>query len=157
MQKSISNQISVFAHLNESNKWVDKDLSRFYDTSVGCQIAQHRSQCVVTGISPIQFSACFEYIYTCSRLFMFTLSSHILLSLGRHRCYLSHTFLSHPVLASLWLWVVSFLPAHPHSLILMYICLCQLDHVPFSGMRKSVSNQISVFAHPNESNKVEGT
>ena len=42
---------------------------------------QHRSQCVVTGICPIQFSACFKYIYICSRLFMFMLSFHILCSL----------------------------------------------------------------------------
>ena len=84
---------------------------------------------------------------------MFTFSSHILRSLGRHCCYLSHAFLSHPVLTSLQLRVVFFLPAHPHSLILMYICLRRLDHVPFLGMRKSVSDQISVFAHPNGSNK----
>ena len=84
---------------------------------------------------------------------MFTLSSHILRSLGRHRCYLSHAFLSHPALASLRLRVVFFLPAHPHSLILMYIRLRRLDHIPFPGVRKSVSDQISVFAHLNESNK----
>jgi hypothetical protein len=111
VRKSVSDQISVFAHPNESNKWVDKDLSRFYDTSVGRRIAQRRSRCAVTGICPIRFSACFEYIYTCSRLFMFTLSSHILRSLGRHHCYLSHAFLSHPALASLRLRVVFFLQA----------------------------------------------
>ena len=81
MRKSVSDQISVFAHPNESNKWVDKDLSRFYDTSVGRRIAQRRSRCAVTGICPIRFSACFEYIYACSRLLMFTLFSHILRSL----------------------------------------------------------------------------
>ena len=86
---------------------------------------------------------------------MFTLSSHILRSLGRHRCYLSHAFLSHPALASLRLQVVFFLPTHPHSLALMYIGLRRLDHVPFPGVRKSVSDQISLFAHPNESNKVK--
>ena len=102
----------------------------------GRQITQHRSQCAVTGICPIRFNACFKYIYTCSRLFMFTLSSHILHSLGRHRCYLSHAFLSHPVLTSLRLRVVFFLPAHPHSLILMYIRLRQLDHVPFLAATK---------------------
>ena len=84
---------------------------------------------------------------------MFMLSSHILHSLGRHRCYLSHAFLSHPALTSLRLRVVFFLPAHLHSLNLMYIRLHQLDHVPFPGVQKSVSDQISVFAHPNESNK----
>ena len=120
----------------------------------GHWIAQCRSQCAVTGICPIRFNACFEYIYTCSRLFMFMLSSHILCLLCRHRCYLSHAFLSHPVLTSLQLRVVFFLPAHLHSLIiLMYIRLCRLDHIPFPGMRKSLSNQISVFAHPNKSNK----
>ena len=89
---------------------MDKDLSRFYDTSVGRWITQHRSRCAVTRIFPIQF--CLFRVYnTCSRLFMFTLSSHILCSLGRHHCYLSYAFLSHPALTSLRLQVVFLLQA----------------------------------------------
>ena len=63
---------------------------------------------------------------------MFTLSSHILRSLV-FDCELYFFF---P-------------PIHIPSL--MYIRLRRLDHVAFLGMQKSVSDQISVFAHLNES------
>jgi len=38
----------------------------------------------------------------------------------------------------------------------MYICLRQLDHIPFPGVPKSASDQINIFVHPGKSQINEG-